>query len=72
MNKSFLFCVNLPSNEYKRTKKKIINSLKTKMDEESISRELRSKDTDKTKNCLIEEIKQNYLIINNHKKFVWL
>ena len=42
------------------------------MDEESISRELRSKDTDKTKNCLIEEIKQNYLIINNHKKFVWL
>ena len=55
-----------------KEQKKIINSLKTKMDEESISRELRSKDTDKTKNCLIEEIKQNYLIINNHKKFVWL
>ena len=44
------------------------------MDEESISRKLRSKDTedtDKTKNCLIDEIKQNYLIINKHKKFVW-
>ena len=38
------------------------------MTEKNISQEFRSKDTDKTRNCFIERIKQNGLISKKHKK----
>ena len=38
------------------------------MEEENISQKFRAKDIDETRNCFIEEIKQNELISKKHKK----
>ena len=37
------------------------------MVEENISQQLRVRKIDETKNCFLEEIKNNYLVSNKHK-----
>ena len=40
--------------------------------EENISQELSIKNIDETRNCFLEEIKQNELMSRKHQKFVHL